>query len=125
MLTAMGQLQALVDTLPELPDEVQGALAVKVPGLLETPAAEVGTRAIGRVRAGKEHVALDTQAAVDSGERRGVGEGVSVTSQKCITPHCLLLLLLAAAACRCVSGWRSLLPPCSSTLSLQPAWSAR
>jgi hypothetical protein len=41
MMTAMSQLQGLVDTLPELPDEVQGALAVKVPGLLETPAAEV------------------------------------------------------------------------------------
>lgn len=42
MLNAMSQLQGLVDALPELPDEVQGALAVKVPGLLETPAAEVG-----------------------------------------------------------------------------------
>lgn len=42
MLSAMSQLQGLVDALPELPDEVQGALAVKVPGLLETPAAEVG-----------------------------------------------------------------------------------
>jgi hypothetical protein len=42
MLNAMSQLQGLVDALPELPDEVQGALAVKVPGLLETPAPEVG-----------------------------------------------------------------------------------
>jgi hypothetical protein len=43
MLNAMSQLQALVEALPELPDEVQGALAVRVPGLLDTPAAEVGT----------------------------------------------------------------------------------
>jgi hypothetical protein len=42
MLNAMSQLQALVEALPELPDEVQGALAVRVPGLLDTPAAEVG-----------------------------------------------------------------------------------
>jgi hypothetical protein len=41
MLNAMSQLQALVAALPELPDEVQGALAVRVPGLLDTPAAEV------------------------------------------------------------------------------------
>lgn len=42
MLNAMSQLQALVEALPELPDEVQGALAVRVQGLLDTPAAEVG-----------------------------------------------------------------------------------
>ncbi|KAF8056875.1 hypothetical protein HT031_006219 [Scenedesmus sp. PABB004] len=41
---AASQLRGLVDALPELPDEVQGGLAVRVPGLLELPPAEVRAR---------------------------------------------------------------------------------
>lgn len=41
---AAQRLRGLVDVLPELPDEVQGALAVRIPGLLELPPEEVRQR---------------------------------------------------------------------------------
>jgi hypothetical protein len=41
----MGRLASLVEALPELPDELQGALALRVPGLLDTPALEVRAHA--------------------------------------------------------------------------------
>lgn len=42
--SAAQRLRGLVDALPELPDEVQGALAMRVPGLLDLPPEEVRQR---------------------------------------------------------------------------------
>jgi hypothetical protein len=42
--SAAQQLRGLIDVLPELPDEVQGALAMRVPGLLDLEPQEVRAR---------------------------------------------------------------------------------
>jgi hypothetical protein len=42
--SAAQKLRGLIDILPELPDEVQGALAMRVPGLLDLEPQEVRAR---------------------------------------------------------------------------------
>jgi hypothetical protein len=42
--SAAQKLRGLIDALPELPDEVQGALAMRVPGLLDLEPQEVRAR---------------------------------------------------------------------------------
>lgn len=44
MSSAAQKLRGLIDALPDLPDEVQGALAMRVPGLLDLEPQEVRGR---------------------------------------------------------------------------------